>query len=147
MHYNTTIELFKLTKRGLLATFVVSFAYKMELGEQIKRIRAAKGLSQKEVVMQSGLDKAQYSRIENGKTDPSISTIAKIAKALGISLAELFTLDDLKEVQSHDKTIMEKVSLMESLNDKEKETIYNMLDAFVSKQKLKNALTTALTDM
>lgn len=92
-------------------------------------------------ILEAGLDKAQYSRIENGKTDPSVSTVAKIAKALGISLADLFVLDDLKEVQSHDKT------LMEELDDKEKETIYNMLDAFVSKKKLKSALTNALTDI
>jgi len=119
----------------------------MEVGEQLKRIRTSKGLSQKEVILEAGLDKAQYSRIENGKTDPSVSTVAKIAKALGISLADLFALDDLKEVHSHDKTLMEKVSLMEDLDDKEKETIYNMLDAFVSKKKLKSALTNALTDI
>jgi transcriptional regulator with XRE-family HTH domain len=119
----------------------------MEVGEQIKRIRTSKGLSQKEVIMEAGLDKAQYSRIENGKTDPSVSTVAKIAKALGISLADLFALDDLNEVQSHDKTLMEKVSLMEELDEKEKDTIYNMLDAFLSKKKLKNALTNALTDI
>ncbi len=119
----------------------------MKVGEQLKRIRTAKGLSQKEVILEAGLDKAQYSRIENGKTDPSVSTVAKIAKALGISLADLFVLDDLKEVQSQDKTLMEKVSLMEELDDKEKETIYNMLDAFVSKKKLKSALTNALTNI
>ena len=119
----------------------------MEVGEQIKRIRTSKGLSQKEVIMEAGLDKAQYSRIENGKTDPSVSTLAKIAKSLGISLADLFALDDLKEVQSHDKTLMEKVSLMEELDEKEKDTIYNMLDAFLSKKKLKNVLTNALTDI
>lgn len=118
----------------------------MEVGEQIKRIRASKGLSQKEVIMAAGLDKAQYSRIENGKTDPSVSTVAKIAKALGISLADLFALDDLKEVQSHDKTLMEKVALVEQLDQKEKETIFNILDAFISKKKLKNALTSALTE-
>jgi len=93
----------------------------MDLGEQIKRIRTAKGLSQKEVLNISGLDKAQFSRIENGKTDPSFTTLEKIAKALGISISELFaTTDEIKEVNSHDKTVMEKVSLIESLNDDEK---------------------------
>jgi transcriptional regulator with XRE-family HTH domain len=60
------------------------------LGEQIKRIRLAKGLSQKEVVMAANIEKAQFSRIENDKTDPSYSTIEKIAKAMGCSIAELF---------------------------------------------------------
>lgn len=120
----------------------------MDLGEQIKRIRTAKGLSQKEVLNTSGLDKAQFSRIENGKTDPSFSTLARIAKALGISLAELFaTTDELKDVNSFDKSVMEKVSLIESLNDDEKNTLYSMLDAFVGKRKLKDALSGVLNDV
>ena len=120
----------------------------MDLGEQIKRIRTAKGLSQKEVLNISGLDKAQYSRIENGKTDPSFSTLERIAKALGLSVSELFaTADEFKEVNSHDKSIMEKVSLVESLNEDEKNTLYSMLDAFVGKRKLKNALSNVLQDV
>jgi len=120
----------------------------MDLGEQIKRIRTAKGLSQKEVLNISGLDKAQFSRIENGKTDPSFTTLEKIAKALGISISELFaTTDEIKEVNSHDKTVMEKVTLIESLNDDEKNTIYSMLDAFVGKRKLKDALSNVLQNV
>jgi len=117
----------------------------MHIGEQIKRIRTAKGLSQKEVISAAGLDKAQYSRIENGKTDPYFSTIEKIAKAMGLSLSELFaTSDDLQEVQTYDKTVMEKVSLIENLTDKERDTIYTMLDAFLGKKKLKDALANVL---
>ena len=43
------------------------------------------------------------------------------AKALGISISELFAAtDEIEEVNSHDKTVMEKVSLIESLNNDEK---------------------------
>ena len=88
---------------------------------------------------------AQYSRIENGKTDPSITTLGKIAKALGISMAELFNEDDpLVDIASTDRTLVEKVQLIEKLDDEERRTIYSILDAFISKQKLKNALTNAL---
>jgi transcriptional regulator with XRE-family HTH domain len=120
----------------------------VSIGEQIKRIRTAKGLSQKEVIIAGKLDKAQFSRIENGKTDPSVSTIIRIAEALGISLSELFaTSDELKEVNSLDKTIMEKVSLIEQLNKEERQTLYTMLDAFVGKKKLKDALAGVLKDV
>lgn len=120
----------------------------MSIGEQIKRIRTAKGLSQKEVIISAGLDKAQYSRIENNKTDPYFSTIDKIAKAMGITLSELFTTsEEPKEIQSHDKTVMEKVNLIESLSKEEKATIYKMLDAFIGKKKLKDTLANVLKDM
>lgn len=42
---------------------------------------------------------------------------------------------------------MEKVSLIESLNDDEKNTVYSMLDAFVDKRKLKDALSNVLQDV
>jgi transcriptional regulator with XRE-family HTH domain len=120
----------------------------MEIGEQIKRIRTAKGLSQKEVTMTAKLDKAQYSRIENGKTDPSVSTVERIAQALGVTLSELFAKpDELKDVHSIDKSIMEKVALIEKLSDEERNTLYFMLDAFLGKQKLKDVLSNVLQDV
>ena len=120
----------------------------MRIGDNIKRIRLAKNLSQKEVISSAKLDAAQYSRIENGKTDPSVTTLDRIAKALGVSLAELFAAtDELKEINSQDKTIMEKVSLIEALTEEERKTIYTMLDAFTGKKKLKDALANVLQDV
>jgi transcriptional regulator with XRE-family HTH domain len=117
----------------------------MNIGDNIKKIRVAKNLSQKEVTVSANLDTAQYSRIENGKTDPSVNTLEKIANALGVSLADLFSAtEELKEINSYDKSIMEKVTLMETLNKLEKQTIYTMLDAFVGKKKLKDALNNAI---
>lgn len=108
----------------------------------------AKSLSQKEVTVNAKLDTAQYSRIENGKTDPSVTTLERISKALGVSLSDLFaSTDELKEINSYDKSIMEKVALMETLNDEEKHTIYVMLDAFIGKRKLKDALSGLLNDV
>ncbi|TXD72822.1 helix-turn-helix domain-containing protein [Aequorivita antarctica] len=120
----------------------------MKIGDNIKRIREVKGLSQKEVITAIGMGAAQYSRIENGKTDPSISTVEKIAKALGISMAELFTgVEDLKEVHSLDKTLMERVTLIDSLDKEEQKTIFTILDAFISKRKFKTTLKGVLNEM
>lgn len=120
----------------------------MDIGTNIKRIRKAKDLTQKEIFIAASMDSAQYSRIENGKTDPSVSTLEKIAKALGVTLSELFATDeDIKEINSLDKTIMEKVRLIENLSEEEKKTIYNILDAFISKEKLRNTLSTVLKEI
>ncbi|WP_228465919.1 helix-turn-helix domain-containing protein, partial [Flavobacterium psychrophilum] len=120
----------------------------MSIGEQIKKVRLAKGLSQKEVVMGANIDKAQFSRIENSKTDPSFSTIEKIAKSMGCTIAELFaSAEELKDINSHDKSLMEKLVLMETLNEEEKQTLFNILDAFVSKKKYKDTLSGLLQDV
>lgn len=117
----------------------------MQIGKNIRKIREAKELSQKEVSISVGMDQAQYSRIENGKTDPSFSTIEKIAKALGVTLSELFNADDIfKEVNSKEKTLMEKIRLIELLEDKEQKAFYNILDALVAKKRLTDTLSDAL---
>jgi len=117
----------------------------MDIGSKLKKVREAKGLSQKQVALSIDMDPSQYSKIEKGKTDPSISTIDKITKALGVTLAEFFNADDIfKEVNSADKTIMEKLRLIEELDDEERDSIYNIIDGLFAKKKLKDTLSSAL---
>lgn len=117
----------------------------MDLGDCIKKIREAKGLSQKEVAAACKMDTGNYSRIEGGKTDPSFSSVQKIAKALGVQLTDLFKADEvLKDINSFDKSLMEKLALVEQLDKKEKQAFYSVLDAFIGKKKLKDALGSAL---
>jgi len=91
------------------------------------------------------MDPAQYSRIENNKTDPNVSSLIKIAKALGVSVADLFMADEtFKDVNSVDKTLMEKISLIEQLDKKEKGAFFIILDSLVIKKKLTDNLSKAL---
>ena len=60
-----------------------------KLGKNLKRIRTEKGLSQGNIVKASGIDKAMISNIENGKTNPTLATIAKLAKALSVPIEDL----------------------------------------------------------
>jgi len=88
---------------------------------------------------------AQFSRIENGKTDPAFSTIEKVARALGVGLAELVNADDaFTEVNSYDKSVIEKMALVDQLEEKEKSAFFSILDALVSKKRLKDSLSHAL---
>ena len=60
-----------------------------KLGQNLKRIRTEKGISQNKIARTLGIDRAFISNIENGKTNPTLATIAKIAKAIGVSVGEL----------------------------------------------------------
>ncbi|KKU70491.1 MAG: Transcriptional regulator, XRE family [Parcubacteria group bacterium GW2011_GWA2_47_21] len=60
-----------------------------KLGKNLKCIRTAKGISQGEIGRILAVDKGFVSNIENGKTNPTLSTITKLAKALGVSSDEL----------------------------------------------------------
>ena len=60
-----------------------------KLGKNLKRIRTAKGISQGGISRILGVDKGFISNIENGKTNPTLATIAKLAKALRVPSDEL----------------------------------------------------------
>ncbi|MCL2649409.1 MAG: hypothetical protein FWD60_00095 [Candidatus Azobacteroides sp.] len=84
----------------------------------------------------------------NGKTDPSVTTLERIAKAMSVSLADFFAeAKELNEIDSFNRSIMDKVILVETLPDDERKTIYTMLDAFVGKKKLKDTLANVLQDV
>ncbi|NNM84002.1 helix-turn-helix transcriptional regulator [Candidatus Parcubacteria bacterium] len=60
-----------------------------KLGRNLKRIRTKKGITQGDIVRVLGMPKSFVSSIENGKTNPTLATIAKLAKAIGVSVGEL----------------------------------------------------------
>lgn len=61
------------------------------IGDQIKAIRQTKGMKQGALARRLGMTAAQLCRIEGGKHDPSIKTITRVAKVLGVSAAELMS--------------------------------------------------------
>ena len=61
----------------------------MSVGENIKRIRKEKGLTQKQLGELCGLADSAIRRYENGGANPKIETKKKIANALGVSVEEI----------------------------------------------------------
>jgi len=60
-----------------------------KLGENIKRIRTKKNITQVEIAKKLGVNRSFVSNLENAKTNPTLSTITNLAKVLGISTNEL----------------------------------------------------------
>lgn len=60
-------------------------------GEVIRELRKQKRLSQEDVAYESGLDRSFISLLETGRQQPSLVTIFQLAKALGVSPAQLLT--------------------------------------------------------
>ena len=60
-----------------------------QFGKNMKRIRAKKKMSQGDIARALEVDRGYISNIENGKKNPTIATVAKIANALGVSADEL----------------------------------------------------------
>lgn len=62
-----------------------------KLGHSVHEYRKLRGLSQQELATSSDLDRAYISAVEHGKQNISIGAIAKLAKALNLSIEELIT--------------------------------------------------------
>ena len=59
------------------------------LGQNVRRRRETRKLTQEKLAEKAGLDPTYISGIERGLRNPGIKNVAKLAKALGFSTAEL----------------------------------------------------------
>ena len=62
----------------------------MNIGDTIRTYRLQKGMSQGDIEKRTGLLRCYLSRVENGHTIPSLDTLAKIASAMDVPLAQFF---------------------------------------------------------
>jgi len=58
----------------------------IKLGQNIKKIRMKKKMSQGDIARALGVDRGYISNIENGKKNPTLATLQKIANALGVGV-------------------------------------------------------------
>lgn len=56
------------------------------LGQRVRALRTAKGLSQEAFAQECGLDRTYVSGIERGKRNVALKNIEAIANALGVSI-------------------------------------------------------------
>lgn len=68
----------------------------MKIGTRIREIRKSKGMTILELATAIGSDVGNISRLETNKQGYSENTLVKIASALGVAVADLFTEDPVK---------------------------------------------------
>lgn len=68
-------------------------AIKKELGAKIVRYRNAAGFSQQQFATMLGMNRTRLREIENGKGNPQLNTLIRIANGLGIELKDLVTFE------------------------------------------------------
>lgn len=61
----------------------------MQLGERVRRLREQRGWSQEGFAHEGGLGRSFAGAIERGEKDIRLSTLIKLAKALGVTLSQL----------------------------------------------------------
>lgn len=112
----------------------------ISIGENIKKIREAKGLLQKEVATAAGIHPSNYSKVEKGEREPSIEALDKIAQLFGISIDQLVHLNGKvpKEVTVEDKGTSEQLKLIQQLDEEDKKTVFRIIDTMLTKKKFQD---------
>lgn len=62
----------------------------VDVGRRLRQLRETQEISMRRLASRSGLSANALSMIERGRSSPSVSTLYKLADALGVSMAEFF---------------------------------------------------------
>jgi len=75
--------------------------FKQMVGEQIRKARRLRGMTQERLAEQSGLSFSYISDVERGTRNISLESLGKIINALGVKPAQLF--EDIDEIPEHSR--------------------------------------------
>lgn len=106
---------------------------KETLGNKIKALRKIKKLSQERLADKADLSQQHISRIENGLTFPSVSTLNKIANVLNTPIDELID-NDIKKME--DKYTFDILRKMELLNIEDKIKVLGYIERIIDENGL-----------
>ena len=67
-----------------------------DFGKRLRKIRRNQDLTQAQLAETIGVTMEFVSLLERGQTSPSFDTLEKLAKALGVSVSELFQFPEGK---------------------------------------------------
>lgn len=111
----------------------------INLGEHIKTLRTERGLQQKEVAVEVGIDQSNYSKIENGRREPSVTVLKKLADLFEVTVDYIIEPNTNlpKEVIIEDKTLNEKLRLIDQLDEEDKNMVFRMIDKMLTSKKFK----------
>lgn len=112
----------------------------MSVGENIKRIRQERAIKQQEIADLVGMHRSNYSKIENGQRELSITALNKVAQFFNVSLDQLVNMNGNlpQEVNIEDKATVEKIKLIQEMDEEDRNMIFKMIDTILTKQKFKD---------
>jgi transcriptional regulator with XRE-family HTH domain len=67
------------------------------VARNLRKLRVERGLSQDALAVDAGLDRSYVGRIERGLENPTVDTLDRFAKALGVAAAEFLLVPEKDE--------------------------------------------------
>jgi len=113
-----------------------------DFAKRLKELRAKEGISQEEMAKKIGVHVTHLSRYERGLSVPSLEVAEKIATALHVSIDLLVygNQDSFAQESIKDRELLNMFSSVQKFNDKQKDTVKDLISAFILKSNLQQQL-------
>jgi transcriptional regulator with XRE-family HTH domain len=64
-------------------------AARRQLGMKVRALRDRRAMTQEVLAQKAGISRGYLARVETGRHEPTLTTLRKLAKALGVPVSEL----------------------------------------------------------
>lgn len=98
------------------------------LGKRIRELRKRSGLTQEQLAEKLGIDQKHMSRIELGKSYPSLDRITVIAEIVGAQLPSLFKFGHLHDEEDLHKQVTD---MLQQIGQKDLKRVHRILEALL----------------
>lgn len=113
----------------------------VSFGDNLKRIRITKNISQGDLAKMVNMHATHISRYERNVTTPSIEGLKKIANALEISVDELVYGDQENKLNMiEDNELINLFKKVQTLSSTQKDTVKDLLKAFIFQKETQQRL-------
>jgi transcriptional regulator with XRE-family HTH domain len=109
----------------------------VQVAQAIRSLRQHHGLSQRQLALRMGVPRTYVSKIENQKATPTLSSLARLAEALTVSVSELLRAcaparqEEINELMS-DPFIAEMAAFTKQLDDMQRTSVLAQIRDLVS---------------
>lgn len=118
--------------------------YLMKIGDNLKKLRESKGLTQQEMADLMHTHRTGYSKMENNQQDIPVDKLIFVAKHFGIAVDDIIFFNEKNnipnEISVKDNTVLEQLKLINELEAEEKNILLKLIETFVSKKRFKEYL-------
>ncbi len=110
------------------------------IGQRIKELRTKLNLTQKGLAEKVGMTYVQIGRYEKRGAVPSSEVLNKLADALNTTTDYLMNgnTEEKAKASLKDSELLQQFKAVEELDEKDKSTIKDIIDAFIKRSRLKN---------
>lgn len=119
----------------------------MTLGEKIKYLRKKEKMSQEDLADKIGIASAHLSKLENDKFQPSLEVLRKLIEVFQVSADYLLSQNEQQSTNIFidDPSFARRIELLNSLEGKDKEVIFYLIDSILAKKKALDLLSNSNT--